>query len=90
MIVDFFAALLDPSLFLTTPFVFSGSSSGILPLHQPQVRLWWAIPRNRLAIPTPLARATMILPPTGLRRNAMKPDTSWKSSPKKAGIAELE
>jgi hypothetical protein len=32
----------------------------------------------------------MILLPAGSTQSAMKPGTSWRPSPKKAGIAELE
>jgi hypothetical protein len=51
------SSLLDPFSSLTIFFVFSGSSSGILPPLQPRLRPWRAIPWGHLAVPTPPARA---------------------------------
>jgi hypothetical protein len=88
IIVCFFTIpFLDPLLSLTIFFVFSGSSSGILPLLQPQLRPWRAILQGH---PTPPARATTIATPADSRRNATQPGTSLESISKEAGIVELE
>jgi hypothetical protein len=66
--------------------VFSGSSGGILPLLQLQLRPWQAIPRDRLAVPTPPARAITIAMLADSRRNVTQPGTSWRSSPNRPGL----
>jgi hypothetical protein len=71
-------------------FVFSGLSDGTLPLLQLQLRPWRAIPRGRLAVPTPPGRA---IPDRDARRFKEERDATrheLEIISKQAGIAELE
>jgi hypothetical protein len=70
---------------LTIFFVFSGSSDGILPLLQPQLRPWRVIPRDRLAVPAPPARDARRFKE---ERDATRHELEIIS--KEAGIVELE
>jgi hypothetical protein len=77
--------LLDLFSSLTIFLVFSGSSGGILPPLQLQLRPWRAIPRGRLDVPTPPARAIPITTSADSRRNVTQPGTSWRSPPNRLG-----
>jgi hypothetical protein len=76
-------------LFLTTLFVFQGSSSGTPLLHRPRLRPWRATPQVRPAIPTPSSRYSD-RDARSFKAEREETRRELGDVSKKAGIAKLE
>jgi hypothetical protein len=83
-------SFLDLFSSLTIFFAFSGSSGGILPLLQPQLRPWRAISQDRLAVPTPSSSRYNDRDARRFKEERDATRHELEIISKEAGIAELE